>query len=387
MLGAAAMVAALGACSGFPTGGTFSPDPQPVPAGPPVQSTEIGAGRVKVALILPLTAAGNAGAVAQSMRNAAELALTEFNAPNIQLLVKDDNGTSSGAQQRAQEALDEGAEIILGPLFSNAVAPAGQAARGRNVPMIAFSTDSSVAARGVFLLSFLPETDVERVVDYSVSRGKKSFAALIPENAYGNVAEAAFRQTVARQGGRVVALERYPADRNAMGEAARRVAQALPQADALFIPDGPDGVIAVTQALAANGANLKRVQLLGTGLWDDPRIASDPALQGAWYPAPDAAGFRGFSNRYRAKFGAEPVRTATLAYDAVSLVAALVKTQGPQRFSEQTLTTPSGFSGVDGVFRFRPEGTNERGLSILRVTSSGPQQQAPAPKAFSGSAT
>jgi ABC-type branched-subunit amino acid transport system substrate-binding protein len=385
-LGAAALAAALGACSSFPGADLFSTE-QPQPAGPPVASTEIGAGRVKVALILPLTAAGNAGAVAQSMRNAAELALTEFNAPNVQLLIKDDNGSSSVARQRAQEALDEGAEIILGPLFSNAVVPVGQAARGRNIPVIAFSTDSSVAARGVYLLSFLPETDVERIIDYSASRGKKSFAALIPENAYGNVAEAAFRQAVARQGGRVVALERYPADRNIMGEAARRVAQALPQADALFIPDGPDGVTAMAQALTASGANLKRVQLLGTGLWDDPRIASEAALQGAWYPAPDPSGYRGFSNRYRAKFGADSVRTATLAYDAVSLVAALVKTQGPQRFSEQTLTTPSGFSGVDGVFRFKPEGTNERGLSIVRVTSSGPQQQAPAPKAFTGSAT
>ena len=64
-----------------------------------------------------------------------------------------------------------------------------------------------------------------------------------------------------------------------------------------------------------------------------------------------------------------------------------MKTQGPQRFSEEVLTNPSGFSGTDGIFRFRPDGTNQRGLAVLRVTTSGGQVVSPAPKAFSTSGT
>jgi ABC-type branched-subunit amino acid transport system substrate-binding protein len=124
------------------------------------------------------------------------------------------------------------------------------------------------------------------------------------------------------------------------------------------------------------------VQLLGTGLWDDPRIFSDKQLEGGLYAAPESAGFRNFSARYRARYGQDPVRTATLAYDAVALVAALVKTQGAQRFSQQILTTPSGFAGIDGIFRFRTDGTNERGLAVLRVTPTGGQVVSPAPKSF-----
>ena len=90
-------------------------------------------------------------------------------------------------------------------------------------------------------------------------------------------------------------------------------------------------------------------------------------MQGGLYAAPDPSGFRSFSGRYRTKYGADPVRTATLAYDAVALVAALARTQGPQRFSPETLTNPSGFAGIDGLFRFRADGTNERGLAVMRV--------------------
>jgi branched-chain amino acid transport system substrate-binding protein len=144
-------------------------------------------------------------------------------------------------------------------------------------------------------------------------------------------------------------------------------------------------VSAVVQGLAANGADPKRIQLLGSGLWEDPQIFSNPALDGAWYAAPDSSGFRSFSRRFRERYGQDPVRTATLAYDAVALVAALTKTQGPQRFSEEVLTNASGFTGIDGLFRFRPDGTNQRGLAVLRVAPAGGQVISPSPKSFESS--
>jgi branched-chain amino acid transport system substrate-binding protein len=375
----------LAGCTGsFSLGDVFSSNS---PSGPTQPSSNIGTGQVKVGLILPLSASGNAAVAAQSMRNAAELALAEFNNPDIQLLVKDDGGSAPGAQNAAQQALDEGAEIIVGPLFALTVGPVGQAARARNVPVIAFSTDSNVASRGVYLLSFLPESDVDRIISYAASQGKRSFAGLVPDNAYGSVAEAAFKQTVARRGGRVVALERYPLDRNQMQGPIRNVAAAAARADAIFIPDGADAVPGIVQTLNASGLDTKRVQLLGTGLWEDAQIFSNPALDGAWYAGPDSSGFRSFSARYRAKYGSDPVRTASLSYDAVALIAALVKTQGNQRFSEAILTNASGFTGIDGLFRFRPDGTNQRGLAVMRITSTGGQIISPPPKAFGASGT
>src|ERR1700733_15389360 len=172
----------LGACSGDVARSfgqftnPFSSEPAPGPSGPTQQPLAVGTGQVKVGLILPLSAAGNAGVAAQSMKNAAEMALAEFQSPNIQLLIKDDGGNPQGAQQATQQALDEGAEIILGPLFAVSVPAAAQLTRTRGVSMIAFSTDSSVAGRGVYLLSFLPESDVNRIIEYSAGTGKRSYA-------------------------------------------------------------------------------------------------------------------------------------------------------------------------------------------------------------------
>src|SRR5215813_4154705 len=344
---ALASIILLAGCSGN------LPDLGSSPGAPSQPAANIGEGKVKAGLILPLSANGNAAV----------------------------------AQQAAQQALDEGAEIILGPLFALTVGPVGRAARGRGVPVIAFSTDANVAARGVYLLSFLPESDVDRIIGYAASQGRRSFAALVPDNAYGSVAEAAFKQAVGRGGGRVVALERYPLDKAQMQGPVRNVAQAASRADAIFIPDGADAVPTLVQALTANGIDTKRVQLLGTGLWEDAQIFSSPLLDGAWYAGPDSTGFRNFSARYRSRFGRDPVRTASLPYDAVALVAALVKIQGKQRFSDEVLTSSSGFTGIDGLFRFRPDGTNQRGLAVLRVSPTGGQVISAPPKGFGGSAT
>lgn len=374
----------LAACAGVPPGDFFNGAPA---ATAPEGGSTIGTGQVKAGLILPLSASGNAGAAGTSMRSAAEMALAEFNVTELQLLLKDDGGNAPGARQVAEQALDEGAEIILGPIFAHSVSPVGQLARTRNVPVIAFSTDVNVATRGVYLLSFLPESDVDRIVGYAISQGKKSFAAAIPDNAYGTVTEAAFKQSVARRGGRVVALEHYPADRTQMQGVIRTLAQAASHADAIFIPDGADSAPAVVQTLTASGVDLKRVQILGSGLWEDPQIFTNAALEGAWYAGPDSTGFRNFSARFRSRFGQDPARTASLAYDAVALVSALTKTQGDRRFSEAVLTNSSGFTGIDGLFRFRADGTNQRGLAVMRVTPSGGQVIGPAPKAFGGSGT
>ncbi|MGJ4951191.1 penicillin-binding protein activator [Bradyrhizobium sp. HKCCYLS20291] len=373
----------LSACSNVQQSMGQFPNPfeQPTaPAGPPQQPAVAGNGQVRVGLILPLSASGNAGIAAQSMKNAAEMALAEFQNPNIQLLIKDDAGSPQGAQQGAQQASDEGAEIILGPLFAGSVPAVAQVARTRNISVIAFSTDSSVAGRGVYLLSFLPESDATRIVDYSASVGKRSFAALLPDNAYGTVVEGAFKTAVSRRGGRIVAFEKYSGDRTMQ---ARAVAQALGGADALLLADDGESVVATADALTTAGANLRNIQMLGTGLWDNPRVYGSASLQGGLYAAPDPAGFRAFAGRYRTRFGGDPVRTATLAYDAVALVAALARTQGTQRFAPDVLTNASGFAGIDGLFRFRSDGTNERGLAVMRVGSGGGQAVAGAPKSFS----
>jgi ABC-type branched-subunit amino acid transport system substrate-binding protein len=379
----------LGDSSGLdtvPAPSTASPPPIAAPL--PASGIVLGKGKVRVALILPLSGSGQAGIAANAMKNAAEMALAEFQSPDIQLLVKDDRGSAEGARQAAQSALSEGAELILGPLFATSVQAVGQAAKAGNTPVIAFSTDASSASRGVYLLSFMVEDEVERLVRYAISQNRKSFAALIPDTPYGRVVEAAFQQEVVNRGGRVVALERYSSEAvlpAVMAKIARVAGGSSPSADALFIPDTGDRLTAIGQAMTTADIQTSKVKVMGTGVWNEPRTFKVPPLAGGWFVAPETTGYQYFSQRYRARYNSDPGRLATLSYDAVSLAAALVRTQGAQqRFSDSVLTNSAGFSGVDGVFRFKTDGTNDRALSVFEIKAGGAQIISASPRTLGG---
>lgn len=363
--------------SGRPPGfvGGFSPESE---------SESIGDGDVRVALILPLSASGAGGAAARDLRNAAQLALEEFDDPAISLAVKDDRGSAEGAREAAREAIAEGAELILGPLFAASVQAAGEVARENGVPVIAFSTDASVARQGVYLMGFLPRAEVRRIIGHAAGENRRDVAALIPESGYGEVAETAFRDAARDRRMRIVALERYRP--GSPGDAVRRIGAAIggtsPRADALFLPDTPDSLPAVARALSDAGFDPGRVKPLGTGVWNDPDILGLPALRGGWFAGPPQAGFDAFSQRYSSRFGGDPVRIATLAYDGVSLAAALTRTQGDQRFAESILTNTSGFAGADGVFRFSRDGSNDRGYAVYEVRDGRATTIAAAPQSL-----
>ncbi len=379
MLGAASL--SLAACSGANISGPGGPVATgPAPTAPAAPGSTIGTGSVKIALLLPLSAGGAAGNTAATLRNAAEMAVAEFQGPDITILVKDDGGSGAGAQAAAQAAISEGAEMILGPLLAESVRGAAAVARPAGKPIIAYSTDTSVATRGVYLMSFTPQNTVDRVVQYAAQQGKRSYAAFVPNSAFGQVVQGAFQEAVSRSGGRVVAIETFPLEAGGVTTAAQRLSGIAGQIDAIFVPDPYDG--AALRALSAAGIDTRRVQVLGVGPWVGNRAAAQAAPT-AVYAAPDEAGFQNFAGRYRARFNQEPARIASLTYDSVSLIAALVRTQGSQRFSETVLTNSSGFNGVDGLFRFRADGSPQRGLAIIQA---GGRVVSPAPRSFGASA-
>lgn len=344
---------------------------------------------VKIAMLLPLAGFDQTAAVAKAIKQAAELALFEIDNPAVQLVVKDDKGSADGARAAADEAIKEGAEIILGPLLSSAVPGAASVARPAGVPVIAFSNDKQVAGQGVYLLSFLAEPEVDRVVNFAVAQGKRNFAALIPDDAYGRAVEPAFRSAVQRAGGTVGSVELYPVQANGMLEPAKRVMEAIKAGDAtgqpidaLFVPGGPDQLPQLGPLIAYSGIDKNRVKLIGTGTWEFPNIGRDAAFVGGWYPGPDPRGFSDFSQRFAKTFGSAPPRVASLAHDAVTIAVGLSSNPPGARFTPGNLTRPAGFAGIDGTVRFAANGLSERGLAILEVQSFGSSIADPAPTQF-----
>ena len=366
---------------------------------------------VRVGLLLPFTASSPAAQkIASAMFDAAQLAAFDAADDRFLLIPKDTKGTPEGAASAARSALADGAEIILGPLFSESVEAASIVTRTARTPMIAFSSDLNSGGDGVYLLSFPPELEIERVTEYAIGQELTRFGVLAPMTTYGDRVSGAFAEEVYVRGGVIVHEERYEQEPDAMLAPAKRLARYStevvplelrhdfdPNADrparqeagytqgyqAVLMPEQGTLLRALAPLLPYYNVDITRVKILGISAWNNPRLTREPALRGGWFAAPDPEITRNFENRYAGAFGELPPRLASLAYDATLLSARLATTQRRRdRFDEDAITDPNGYFGADGLFRLNADGSVERGLAILEIQPGGIQVVDPAPRSF-----
>ena len=392
-----------------------SPDVQLQIPAPDLTAPPIDDAPVKVGLLLPLS--GKAANVGQSLLKAAQMALFDFGDKRIELLPMDTGGNAQKAALATEKVLNQGAELILGPLFAGSVQAAAPIARNWGVSMVAFSSDSTTAGNGVFLLSFPPEAEIERVTGYAVRKGLFRFAALAPNTDYGRRVAQNFRNAINRRGRTLVDLRGYEQVHDAMFEPVKQIARYYSRTsamkdyrrsltaqgdeeglkriagretlgdvpyDAILLAEGGANLTALASLLPYYDVDPGKVKFLGTGLWDDPSIGREPAVVGGWFAAPQPETRQFFSEQFKQIYGQTPPRIASLAYDAVALTAVLSRGNPANRFSAAALANPNGFAGMDGIFRFRTDGVPERGLAIMEVEKTGLRVIDPAPVTFEG---
>ncbi|MDJ0936241.1 MAG: penicillin-binding protein activator [Kiloniellales bacterium] len=382
--------------------------------------------KTRIGLLLPLS--GPKAPLGTALLNAAQLALFDSRQTGVGLIIRDTKGTPAGAQAAAISALDEGAALLVGPFFATSVAAAAPQARARQVVVLAFSNDPAVAGNGVYLMGLPPAAQVDRVVAYASKQGLRRFAVLAPRSRYGNAVVAALSAAVARNGAeltkvgffdpaerdvsaavrqisdydqRRLALERQKKDLEGKteGEAEPEpeVAEQLeqletldtlgePNFDAVLLPLGGIRLQTIAPLLPFYDVDPKKVRFLGTNLWDDVKLSRERSLVGGWFAAPPPSSWEGFRTRYLETYGSQPPRFSSLAYDATALAVLLItrpEAQGnPAGFAGRQITQPSGFSGIDGILRFLPNGLAERGLAVMEMRPGELEVVDPAPQSF-----
>lgn len=396
----------LGACTSGPVRPTaplsssgMRPDPsRPLPPGQPQPSapvsTQFAESRnayhprhipaneqqnlKRIAVLLPFNST-NAEVQRQSkgIYNAIQMALFQVGVKDVVLMPRDATSPDPQIIQGvAEDAVRDGAVAVIGPIFAPQVPAVAAKAAQVNAPVLAFSTDASAFGQGAYLVSLTPTSEIERIVDWASKDGVTRFTMLGPDNAGGRSAEQALRQEVAERGGSVVSVEYYTPGNASPQEQARRLAKVIeaenranPGKVAVLIPESGVQLRSVGSLLRAI-ANVtpREVRFLGTGQWNDADIWREPSLYGGAFPAPDPVALGDFEKRYQAIYGEAPPRLASFGYDAGALAATLAANE---RLDSAMIQRPQGWSGVNGLFRFQPDGSVERALAIMQLQNTG----------------
>lgn len=334
----------------------------------------------KVALLLPLT--GNEANLGNAMLNAAQMSLFENAPDHLELISEDTHGNPESAARAAEKVIREGAKIIVGPLFATEATAVARVAAQYQVPVLTFSNNQSVASQNVYILGFMPDQQIQRLFSVAQSKGVVNIAMLVPNNESGNMLRSQAEQAARSAGIQITALTPYTPGSTDMKQQAAQINQS--RAQAVLIPEGGQQLKLIISSLLHNHVNPNAIKFMGTGQWDSPEVYGDRSLNGSWFSASPISLRQPFMKKYAADHGHQPPRLATLAYDAISMISLLSRTQDPaQAFQNQAMTQPRGYQGIDGIFRLNANGTVQRGLAVYEISESqGLAVVSPAPEAF-----
>ncbi len=345
---------------------------------------------VPVALLLP-AGGGAAGdeILARDLKQAADMAVADLGGSvRIDLRVYNAGSDAGMAAQMAQQAVADGAAIILGPVYGESANAAGAAVRDKGVNVLSFSNNADIAGGNVFILGPTYRNAAARLAGYAGRQGKGSILIAQDQTPQGEAGRRAIEAAAGRSGARIVGTVPFEYSGPGVTAAIPTIVSTAKSsgANALFLTADTAGALPLLAGtLPQAGLGSGAIQYVGLTRWDiPPGTLNLPGLQGGWFAYPDADPYLKFKSRYLAAYGSEPNLIAGLAYDGIAAIGALVKSGRPDPFSAASLTQGAGFAGVHGIFRLRADGTNERGLAVAQVRNGTFVILDPAPRSFGG---
>ncbi len=366
----------------------------------------VGSPGQRVTILLPLT--GSTAEIGQAMLRAAQLSLDQPGAPPLD--ARDTKGTPAGAADAAKLAIAAGTGMVLGPLTAGETAAVAPLAKAAGIPVLAFTSDASLAQPGVWTLGITPAQQVRRLVLAVQAEGRSRVAAVLPSNAFGDAMAGGVTAATEAAGFAAPSVLRYGSGFPALNAALKKVSdydarrgaaeqedqaarapddadarrrpkesgRPLPPApiDALLLGAAGEQLGQAMPLLTYYGIGPEQVRILGPALWsrEAPRLS---ALSGAWYAAPDPTQRAPFEQAYAAKYNAPPRDFASLAYDAAGVARVAAGSGG---FAPGALARPEGFTGADGLLGLQPDGQTRRGLAIFEIDHGGSHVVQPAPQ-------
>ena len=372
-----ALALGLAACDTVPGAGLNS--------GPSLSSGD----PVPVALLVPSgSGRGTDEILAQSLENAARLAMRDLNGAQIDLRVYPTAGDAALAAANAEKAVDEGAKIIIGPVYSSAANAAGRAVAGDGVNVLSFSNNGAIAGGNLFVLGPTFQNTANRMVSYAVSQGKSRFVVVHGQDTAGTQGRDAILNAISSRGATVAGTVGYALSQQDVIAAIPQIKDAVTQnsADAVFLTtDTATALPLLSQLLPEAGISNDVAQFIGLTRWDIPaQTLSLPGVQNGWFAVPDPASTAAFSSRYSAAYGAAPHPIGGLAFDAIAAIGALASQGSSDAVTRGRLTQGAGFRGASGIFRLNGDGTNSRGLAVATISDAQVTILSPAPGGFGG---
>ncbi|WP_438996556.1 penicillin-binding protein activator [Candidatus Puniceispirillum sp.] len=345
--------------------------------------------RLRVALMAPLS--GTHKQFGEELRKGAELALFTIANPKVEMLIYDTAGDgkndskvidSKAIALAAAQAIQNGADIIIGPLFTESVEQVKRIADFNAVPMIVFSNNVDVAGPQRWVMGYLPEQQLDSLLGFAVADGRETFAILAESTAFGKRLAAHAKSRLQEFGFKteeIAILSRDDLADEAMLKRKIRTFARYQEPkddedilvtkapyDAVVFAGGPSFALRTAPVLAYYDVGPDNSLYLGTALWNQNQLLSEPSLQGSIFAKRPSVADPVFEDNWGQIWPHDGTgQLARLGFDAMALVSSLTEIDRAEWTAK--ITDDSGFNGYSGAFRLQENGSNVRAYEIRRI--------------------
>ena len=348
--------------------------------------------KTTVSMMLPLT--GTWASTGENFQKAALLALDENPTAPVRILFFDTKSTEEGTKQAYKWAMAQKPDIILGPIFSTEFKALPKPSLSTQ-PVLGYTSDNTLLNSERASMAVLIPEQVQEIVHQSCKAGKKKLAVIGPEGKTGEIVMNTLDKAISSCPGMVLnKYALYPSEKPDMSEEIQTILPtfinprkkdltnkekellATPMQkrlafDSLLIFEDGTKLTQVMSILAFYDVTPNVVPIYALA---NAKNLKDPSLNGILMT--DLPSDTLFTEKYQQAFGKKPLRLASLAYDSVGWIA---KESENGSVSLKTLRNNGPYNGIDGLIRLNPDGSNNRGLRIIRKTAKGIVEAVPAP--------
>lgn len=355
---------------------------------------------LNVGLFLPLS--GKLEYIGNSLLNSAELSIFDNNKNNLLINVYDTKGTTFGATDAMNEAIKDGVDVIIGPLLSEETRAIDELAAKNDIVVFSLSNDQELKnSTNIFVSGSILGQEIELLISTLINNSITNFVAYLPNNTYGSLVNDILKEKLKAKDANLIKVDFYnsteddkmfdtklielinsykasaeyltkyeenKANGKANGFLVNDEDKIKPQV--LFIADGANVAEKIGISLYKFKEKLDNpdIQLAGLSKLDGDRgVMENPYLDKIIFVGSDYEKYGEFENKYYKVYKAYPTKVASIVYDLINTIDGFFKKQdGIFVVNKKELLYPFGYNGIDGKFRFLPNGLVERNMFILQ---------------------
>jgi ABC-type branched-subunit amino acid transport system substrate-binding protein len=346
--------------------------------------------KIRVAAILPISGANKE--IGTAVFNSIVLSLFENDKnDDIELVVFDSKNNAQDAKKAINSIVSQNIKIIIGPIFSNNVEAISDIVSKNNITALSISNNQDLAnKKGIFLMGFLPEQQIEGLTSYAISNGNNNISIIVPDNQYGLKFSSIAKEMIRRKDGNLISnkfyldsskdLEKIVAETiNSyliLPQSANKNSTNLQPQDKIYsntilIPESGIALSKINNLIKKFNTSERPIQIIGSSNWDDISTLNDPNLIGGWFVSASPTKYRDFEKRYYNTYNKFPPRISSIGYDAILALLKVIESSNTKDISPADFinyqSSKNGFNGIDGLFRFLPNGLVQRNFAILQI--------------------